>query len=380
MKAFWAVLAALLLAGGVFVVMSARANSARAVQAQVTAAEQAQQAQQEAALRAAAATEQQKRQAAADATIPDVQALAKQQKDLNAKLEASKQQLAELEKQTKQGTPKAAVPDVAAAGDQAKGEDPKAEPPKTDAAKPGGVPDGKTGDAKQDKPTDPKPDGTPEKKEADQPKPSSNGGFSINDASVAPVGVTGAPTSGTPKAVVATVKQDKPTFAGFEVIPAKIEKKDDGSMMVDGKYLIKGEGTAEKPYVVPWDVLTSVEETFDPQSGKKKLPERVTMLDGKVVKFAGYVAFPLMMKEAKECLSMLNQWDGCCIGVPPTPYDAVEVSLSRTIKGEERFTTSGVVTGVFRVKPYLQGDWLIGLYVMEGGELKSRDFGGSAGS
>jgi len=169
-------------------------------------------------------------------------------------------------------------------------------------------------------------------------------------------------------------------FGGFEVIPAKIETKDDGSILVDGKYVIKGDGTAEKPYVVPWDVLTSVEESFDPQSGKKRLPERVTLLDGKVVKLSGYVAFPLMMKEAKECLSMLNQWDGCCIGVPPTPYDAVEVALTRTIKGEERFTTSGSVVGTLKVKPYLQGDWLIGLYVMEGADLKSRDFGGAAGN
>src|SRR5258705_10173241 len=137
MKAFWAVLAALLLAGCVFVVMSARANSARAVQAQLTAAQQAQQAQQEAALKAAA---EQKRRAAPDATIPDLQALVKQQKDLNAKLEASKQQLAELEKQAKQGTPKTSLPDVAAAGDQAKGEDPKTEPPKTNTTKPNSAP------------------------------------------------------------------------------------------------------------------------------------------------------------------------------------------------------------------------------------------------
>ena len=31
--------------------------------------------------------------------------------------------------------------------------------------------------------------------------------------------------------------------------------------------------------------------------------------------------------EVNEALVMLNQWDGCCIGVPPTPYDAVEVRL-----------------------------------------------------
>jgi hypothetical protein len=379
MRAFWAVLAALILAGGAFVFISARASarSAEAAAAEQQAARKAEADSAAAAAKVAAAQAEASRQATpGDASLGQIQSVISQKQSAAKKEEAAKKLAAGTENA---GADAKDAQKSEAPKDEPKADTPKVDAPKADAPKADG-PESKP-DAKQDKPADSKPktDGAADKKDAEQPKAPSNSGFSINDGSVAPVGVTGTPTSQKP--VVATVKQDKPpTFAGFEVIPAKIEKKDDGSQLVDGKYLIKGEGTAEKPYVVPWDVLTSVEETFDPQSGKKKLPERVTMLDGKVVKFSGYIAFPLMMKEAKECLSMLNQWDGCCIGVPPTPYDAVEVTLTRTIKGEERFTTSGVVTGVFRVKPYLQGDWLIGLYVLDGGDLKSRDFGGSAGS
>jgi hypothetical protein len=101
------------------------------------------------------------------------------------------------------------------------------------------------------------------------------------------------------------------------------------------------------------------------------------MLDGKTVRLTGHVAFPMTTKEPRELLSMLNQWDGCCIGTPPTPYDAVEVALTDTVVGDDRFATTGKVVGTFHVKPYLQGDWLIGLYVMEDAKLTPRDFGGA---
>lgn len=166
-------------------------------------------------------------------------------------------------------------------------------------------------------------------------------------------------------------------FAGFEVIPVTIIKKDDGTTLLDNEYTLKGDGTADNPYIISWDLLASVESTFDPQNDKKRLPGRVTMLDGKFARLSGYVAFPMTSKEPRDLLSMLNQWDGCCIGTPPTPYDAVEVAMKGVVGGDDRFATTGRVTGIFHVKPYLQGDWLIGLYTMEDASLAVREFGGT---
>jgi hypothetical protein len=187
------------------------------------------------------------------------------------------------------------------------------------------------------------------------------------------------PTStATPKPVLPEPAPENLKKLGeFFIIPGTVEKKADGSLLLDGKYLLKGEGTPEKPYIVSWDLLTSAEEAFDPQNGKRRLPERVAMLDGKHVRLAGHIAFPMTTKEPRELLSMLNQWDGCCIGTPPTPYDAVEVSLTEAVVGDDRFATTGKVVGTFHVKPFLQGDWLIGLYVMEDAKLTPRDFGGA---
>lgn len=156
----------------------------------------------------------------------------------------------------------------------------------------------------------------------------------------------------------------------------KIVQKDDGSMLVDDRFVVKGKGTAEAPYEITWEMLVSANETYEPRLGRKKLPERITMLDGKFVRLTGYVAYPMFVEQPRELLSMLNQWDGCCIGVPPTPYDAVEVHLKEPATKEQRLAVQGAVEGKFQVKPYLAGDWLVGLYVMEGATLSAKQYGG----
>ena len=64
-------------------------------------------------------------------------------------------------------------------------------------------------------------------------------------------------------------------------------------------------------------------------------------------------------------LMMLNQWDGCCIGVPPTPYDAIEVKLSTPASREQRLAIDGSVSGLLKVDPYLVKDWLVSMYIMD---------------
>jgi hypothetical protein len=152
----------------------------------------------------------------------------------------------------------------------------------------------------------------------------------------------------------------------------------DGTMLADGRYLIRGKGTAEDPYKISWEHLISAEEEYVPRQGRKEIPRRIQMLHDKHVEITGYVAFPLLMDEADELLVMLNQWDGCCLGVPPTPYDAVEVRLKNVITGNARMTSYGTLTGRFMVEPHLVGGWLVGLYLMEDAKLAPLAYGGFA--
>ena len=154
---------------------------------------------------------------------------------------------------------------------------------------------------------------------------------------------------------------------------SKIEQQADGSVLIDNKFTVRGSGTAEDPYQLSWDLLTSASETYQPRLGLTQVPQRVNMLNGKHVKITGYMAFPLAQMEAKEVLIMLNMWDGCCIGIPPSPYDAIEVQLAEAIPYDKRrFINYGTLTGVMKVDPYLVNDWLLGLYLVEDGKL---DFG-----
>lgn len=156
------------------------------------------------------------------------------------------------------------------------------------------------------------------------------------------------------------------------IVPGNILRQADGSILADNKYLISGAGTMEDPYRVTWECLTSASQTYIPRLQQNNIPQRVAMLDGKWIRIEGYMAFPLMLQESSEILAMLNQWDGCCIGVPPTPYDAIEVKLAVPVKPGRRHTYNfGTVTGKFKVDPYLVENWLVGLYQLESASLQS---------
>jgi hypothetical protein len=150
-----------------------------------------------------------------------------------------------------------------------------------------------------------------------------------------------------------------------------VEPQADGSVLLDDTFTIRGEGTAESPYEISWDLLLSAAETYQPRLGMAELPQRVQMLNGRHVRISGYLMFPTAAFEAREVLVMLNMWDGCCIGMMPSPYDAIEVELREPVSGSRRqFFNYGTIEGVLQVDPYLINDWLIGLYVMEGATLK----------
>lgn len=144
----------------------------------------------------------------------------------------------------------------------------------------------------------------------------------------------------------------------------------EGATMLNGIHAVTGAGTAEDPYVIDFDLLVALEQDYEPKvEGKKEVPEWIGLLDGKHVKITGFIGFPFIAPSADECMVMLNQWDGCCIGVPPTPYDAVEVQLAEAVDLSRGVPNYGTVQGVFRTDPYLVNGWLIGLYLMEDAEL-----------
>lgn len=144
------------------------------------------------------------------------------------------------------------------------------------------------------------------------------------------------------------------------------------AILADGKFLIRGDGSSDRPYEISWDLLVSASDSYIPRLGEKSIPQRIALLHGSHVVISGFVAFPLIATEASECLIMLNQWDGCCIGIPPSPYDAIEVKLSAPADNSKRHTVRvGSIQGILRIDPYVVEKWLVGLYTMDSATLSS---------
>ena len=180
---------------------------------------------------------------------------------------------------------------------------------------------------------------------------------------------------------IETAPVTKPKVEEFkwvvETESPKLESRPDGSQKIDDRFVMTGAGTKEDPYVVSWEHLVSIQETFDPSQKKDKIPSRLHYIDNTYVKITGYICFPLYVPQPKELLAMLNQWDGCCIGVPPTAYDAIEVQLRRKVDEETRFAVHGSIVGKFQVKPFVTGNWLVGLYLMTDAEVEASQGGGN---
>ncbi|MDG1360508.1 MAG: tail protein X [Phycisphaerales bacterium] len=156
-----------------------------------------------------------------------------------------------------------------------------------------------------------------------------------------------------------------------KVVPGELVRLADDRIVADGEFTIRGEGTRESPYRVSWELLASAADGYRPSLGERAIPQRIAALDGAWIRIDGYVAFPLGGVESTEILAMLNQWDGCCIGIPPTPYDAIEVALAAPVPRSQRHAvTFGSLTGRLQVSPYLVENWLVGLYLMDDAELR----------
>lgn len=145
--------------------------------------------------------------------------------------------------------------------------------------------------------------------------------------------------------------------------PAPSASMEPRVVTLDDRFVVRGSGTESDPLRIPWELLVSAQETYDPQAGKTDLPSRVTQLSGQVVKITGYFAAGVLEDDTRDLIVMLNKWDGCCLGVPPTPYDAVEVRLADPVKLRgKHMLRYGTVTGRFEVSPFLVAGWLMSVY------------------
>jgi hypothetical protein len=174
----------------------------------------------------------------------------------------------------------------------------------------------------------------------------------------------------TPKGGTITLGMDR-TIPSATVVAGNIRRIGPDELDVDNEFTLEGDGSEKNPYRPSWEYLYSAGDTYAPRLKKTDIPQRIALLDGQWIRVSGYTVFPLVSGKTTELLVMLNQWDGCCIGVPPTPFDAIEVGLNVAVRrGPKHGLTYGTLTGRLKVDPYLIEDWLVGLYLLEEASLE----------
>lgn len=165
-----------------------------------------------------------------------------------------------------------------------------------------------------------------------------------------------------------TALVDAPPLPSGPPVPANFDPNDPN--LLAGRFPLRGSGTKADPFRLPWEAFVAVRETYRPRTGHNDLPEWLDRIDGKYIALTGYLMLPLVQEATDEVLLMRNQWDGCCIGVPPTPYDGIEVKLNKPMAGQSSWRMNyGTITGKLAVDPYIVSGWLIGLYLLDDAAL-----------
>lgn len=145
-----------------------------------------------------------------------------------------------------------------------------------------------------------------------------------------------------------------------------VRRIDARTLELDGRFRITGNGSADDPYRISWELLTSASATVDPARGLLEAPPWVRLLDGTYIEISAYYSTPVRVRRASSVLLTLNRWDGCCIGLPPTPFDAIDASLREPIDMNALHLISfGTFRGRLVVEPLVAAQYLLGLYRIE---------------
>lgn len=82
--------------------------------------------------------------------------------------------------------------------------------------------------------------------------------------------------------------------------------------------------------------------------GEIKIPDAVKAHHGKWVTITGHVLLSWATEEITQFQLAKNPWDGCCMGVPPSYFNAVRVQMAPGGKFSNRFDRVATISGRFR--------------------------------
>lgn len=152
-----------------------------------------------------------------------------------------------------------------------------------------------------------------------------------------------------------------------------VRRIDERTLELDGRFRLTGNGSDADPYLITWEMLTSASEYVDPAQNARTPPPWVRLIDGTYVEISGYYSTAVRVALAKNLLLTLNRWDGCCIGVPPTAFDAIDITMRDPLPMRGlHLTRFGTFKGLFRAECLDAAGFLIGLYRLEDATFETK--------
>lgn len=145
-----------------------------------------------------------------------------------------------------------------------------------------------------------------------------------------------------------------------------LHRIDERTIELDKRFRVIGGGRDDDPYRISWELLTSAGAYIDPAQLAVTPPPWIRLLDDTFVEISGYYSTPLRVDRTKSLMLTLNRWDGCCVGLPPTPFDAIDLVLREPMEMKGlHLLRFGTFRGRMRVEVFEAAGYLIGLYRIE---------------
>ena len=185
---------------------------------------------------------------------------------------------------------------------------------------------------------------------------------SLGDTLLAGLGVPTASPTAPP-----TASASRPPIVSDSRSPDEVTRRIDArTLELDGRFRVIGNGGPDDPYRVSWELLTSAEPFIDPAREALTTPPWVRAINGTYIEISAYYSTAVRVSTTRNVLLTFNRWDGCCIGLPPTPFDAIDATLAKPLdmQGLHLFRY-GTFRGRLVVEPFAVGAYLLGLYRLE---------------
>jgi len=154
----------------------------------------------------------------------------------------------------------------------------------------------------------------------------------------------------------------------------RLVRMNDGSLIVDKYWTIQGgDGSAESPLRLTWELLLSGQSDFDITAAHPELPDRLKWLNGKCVEVKGYTLKSVPTNVPLSEFTLNDQlMDNCPICTARSVFATISVKVKTPETLERGLINVFTIRGTFKAEPVKAAGFVLGIFSLQDGEIISR--------